>query len=138
MKTLKNKVVAGLVVCSLLAVAVLLALVTRQEVSLGSVVVGNDYQGRQITSSNASTTPLVLKTGAGSLGSVVITVPASSGNLKLYNSASTTATTSASLMLGFASSSDVAGTYTFDAEFTTGLQIDVPVGFDGQYVVTWR
>lgn len=138
MNTLRNKVIAGLVVCSLLAVAAVFSLIPKEEVALSSVVVGNDYQSQQLTTSNASTTPLVLKTGGGSFGSVVITVPASAGNMKFYDSASTTATTSSELMLGFTAAADVATTYTFDTEFSSGLQVDVPVGFDGQYTVTWR
>lgn len=133
-----KKLLASAVVAALLVLGTLFALPFRDDAVLGSAVVGNDYQYRQITTSNASTTPLVLKTGGGSLGSVVITVPASAGNLKFYNSASTTATTSSELMLGFTAAADVAGTYTFDSEFSTGLQLDVPVGFDGQYTVTWR
>lgn len=137
--TIKNKVVAGLIVCSLLAIAAVFALIPKEEIALSSVVVGNDYQSEQLTSTQASGTAVtLLKTGGGTLGSIVITVPAATGNVKFYDYASTTATTSSALMLGFTAAADVAGTYTFDSEFATGLTIDVPAGFDGQYTVTWR
>jgi len=107
--------------------------------TFGSVVVGNDYKSSELTSANASgTTAKLLKTGGGSLGSVVITVPASAGNVVFYNYASTTATSSAATMFSFTAAADVAGTYTFDTEFTTGLSVEVPAGFDGRYTVTYR
>lgn len=133
-----KSLITGVAFGAILAVGLYLAFGGAQSEQFGSVAVGNDYQSQQITTSNASTTPLVLKTGGATLGSVVITVPASAGNVKFYNSASTTATTSSLLELGFTAAADVAGTYTFDADFGTGLQLDVPVGFDGQYTVTWR
>lgn len=131
-----KSLITGVVLGAILAVGLYMAF--GQQDQFGSVAVGNDYNARQITTADASTTPLVLKTGSGSLGSVVITVPASAGDLKFYNSASTTATTSSLLKLGFTAASDVAGTYTFDSEFGTGIQLDVPVGFTGQYTFTWR
>jgi hypothetical protein len=101
--------------------------------------VSEDYNVEYVNSLDASSTvATVLKTGRGTLGSVVVTVPAGSGSVFLYDSASSTATTSTDTILGFAAASDVPATYSLDGEFSTGLTLEVTAGFDGQYVVTWR
>lgn len=110
-------------------------------VQLGSVVTGSDYESIHITSANASSTAAnFAKRGYGSLGSVVITKPATAGFINIYNATTTTAyaTSTAELLTAFDSSNDVAGTYTFDLEFSEGLQIDVPAGFNGEYTITYR
>lgn len=114
--------------------------VSDSSLSLGSVVTGSEYNSNRFSSADAQATTTVLaKTGQGTLGSVVITVPATAGYLDLFNATSTTHSTStAEALASFDSGSDVAGTYTFDSAFTSGLFVEVSQAFNGEYTITWR
>lgn len=112
-------------------------------VSEASTIVGNDYNSYYISSATASNTKMVtLKTGSGSLGSVVITnksVDTTYPHLTIYNASSTQATSTATVIAKFGTSTgETAGTYQFDATFSNGLSIEVPSGFNGSYTITWR
>lgn len=108
---------------------------------IGSVVVGNEYYSQHLTSANASSTSATFgKTGNATLGSVVITVPASAGTFNIYNATNTDAfaTSSGTLITSFSSASDVAGTYVFDTNVDQGIMFDITADFDGEYTVTYR
>lgn len=104
--------------------------------AFGSVPVGNDYIAYMASSTSATAnTPIVLKTKAGSLGSVVVQTTSSGAILRLYDSAA--ATSSSATIASFPTSAGV-GTYTFDQTINRGLVLEVPTGFNGIYTITYR
>jgi len=107
--------------------------------NLGSVRAGDEYQSKHLTSTNASSTAATTLRGSyGTLGSVIVTVPASTGYVEFYNATSGQPTSTATLLTKIDSASDVGGTYQFDLTVINGLKADVPVGFNGEYTVTYR
>lgn len=109
-----------------------------QNIALGSVVQGNDYQSVQLTSSDVGTTSL--RTLAGSVGSIVVASSSNAGAVNLYRISSTTdptATSSNTLIFSFPANTDE-GTYQFDVEYAGGLFIDVEPTFSGNYIMTYR
>lgn len=113
----------------------------------GSVIQGNEYQSTSTAAStlfgaqNAQTS--LLKTGQGSLAQVVIT-GANTGVLNFYNATTTDInkrtgnTATSSILIASFPASTVAGTYTFDAVFTTGLVYDVYSGNVPTTTIMWR
>jgi len=110
-----------------------------------STIQGNEYQEINFAASNAygaSTTAGTIKTGYGSLGSVVIT-GAAAGVLNFYdatttNSAKRDATQATStLLVASLPASLAAGTYTFDVTFSRGLIVDI-IGTAPTSTVTFR
>lgn len=131
---MQNKIIAILS-------AIIVLLGGYSATQIGSVVTGSEYNSATVRSTNASgTATMAIKSGQGTVGSVIVTVPASAGDIVLYNATSTTGYSSSTgrVLTKFTAASDVAGTYTFDASFTDGLYVDVPVGFTGEYVITYR
>ncbi len=103
-----------------------------------SVIVGNDYKSIEITALNASNTaPIRVKTGAGSLGSVVVASSSVAGYIKIYDGAFSTSSATTTRIVQFPPSA-APMTYVFDREITRGLLIEAPAGFDGSVVVTYR
>jgi hypothetical protein len=108
----------------------------------GSVGVSNEYLATS-TPWDSAIADGQIKSGAGSVGSVIIT---SVGDLKfnLYDATSTTAAnrpsnrraTSSALIGQF--SAATAGTYQVDAVFYDGLMIDVRSGNTGTTTITFR
>ena len=103
----------------------------------GSTLVGNDYIATSTAASGAYgatiTGSKLIRTGAGSLAQYVIT-GANTGVINFYNATTSDITkrapnlsTSTILIASFPASA-AANTYTFDAQFTTGLYIDVISG----------
>lgn len=108
-----------------------------------STIMGNEYKAYLVDSTDASSTsPITLKTVAGSVGSVIVTQGSGStgySHLTLYDATSSQPTTTARVLAKFGTTTGEAlGTYQFDMEFTSGLRIEVPVGFNGYYTVTYR
>lgn len=134
------------VLTSLAAILVaLIVLVPKLQVSpdgevLGSVTQGNEYFStttRNAVTGAELTNLKVLKVGAGSLGSVVIT-GAGTGIMNFYDATSTVtnaewATTSLAVFPG----STAAGTYTFDVAFSRGLLFE-EIGSVATSTITWR
>jgi hypothetical protein len=102
-----------------------------------SIVVGNDYQSVEVTSSTASTSPVIVKAGTGSLGSVIIASSTSGATFRIYDNAVATSSATSTRIVSFPVSA-AGGTYTFDREIIRGIVLEVPVGFNGSYVVTYR
>ena len=112
---------------------------------LGSVSVGNEYNATTTRSFNntALPSPTLIKTGSGTLGSVIVT-GAATGEWRLYDAT----TTNVSLRTGQAATSTLtfisfpaslaAGTYTFDMNFNTGLLYDFVGGVAGTSTITFR
>jgi hypothetical protein len=112
---------------------------TNQRVTLGSNTVGNDYYATTTDATwGAYAGGKLVKSGTGSLGSVIVTLT-SNGTLELYDATTTTnhsdhATTSLGLFR-----TTTAGTYVFDVEFKRGLVVVMnnTVGV-ASTTVTWR
>jgi ABC-type cobalt transport system substrate-binding protein len=114
---------------------------TSSRLNFGGVTVGNEYI--------ATTTPYygdwtdqLIKTGSGSIGSVVIT---KSGNVEFYllDATSTQAiatqgfNTTTKTLAAFPEDTAV-GTYTFDATFFDGLVLEVVRGSTGSSTILFR
>lgn len=114
------------------------------EERLGSVQPGGEYISAQVTSSTASSTGTTqLKSFAGTLGSVVITekntIATGYPSLTIYDATSTMATATANVLAKFSTTTaQDYGTYQFDTAYSYGLKIEVPVGFNGVYTITYR
>lgn len=114
--------------------------VARENQTFGSVTQGNEYistSTRSAVLGVAMTSPFVLKTGSGALGSVIIT-GAGAGQLNLYDGTSTAAHADyATTTLVTFPLSAAAGTYTFDVVFNRGLVYEV-VGTAPTSTISWR
>lgn len=106
-----------------------------------SVTVGNEYNATLITSAHASgTAKTILKPITGTLGSVIISSSSPTTTyplMTIYDATSTMATSTARKIAQFGGTPST-GTYTFDATVFYGLAVEVPVGFNGAYTITWR
>jgi hypothetical protein len=96
--------------------------------------VGMEYSYKNITSTNASSTASVsIKSGFGTLGSVIV-ASSSAAVIRVYDG---TATSTGTLIASFPASATV-GTYTFDVAVAKGVVLDVPSNHNGNYTVTFR
>jgi len=111
----------------------------------GSQVLGSGTEVNRstiLTSATASSTSsTTIRGGSGVLSSVAITKTSTAvtGNgIKFYDG--TTSTTSATLLLelGLNETVAVVTSYNLDLVFSKGLLVDVPAGFNGSAVVTYR
>jgi hypothetical protein len=116
-----------------------------------SVPIGNEYHSNIATSTMASASAgTLIKTGTGTLGSLIITKPATAGDsLKVYDATSTATTTYQTYdntqttktygrLVSEIASATIAGTYTFDLTLYKGLVIEIPSSWNGIYTITWR
>lgn len=109
-------------------------------IPVASVAEGNSYYSTT-TPINGYTSSLI-KSGYGTLGSVVITV-AGTNSFILYDTTTTDAikrskTTSSLPILAVFPASVVAGTYTFDTTFNDGLLLNVVTLGTGTSTITYR
>lgn len=148
---MKDKIVPVVIVALMLVVAFLIgakkpAHVVTVDRNVGSVEVSSEYSRLNIANSavyGATTTPRrtstagTIKTGSGALGSIVIT-GAAAGLMNFYDATTSDVTkrtdnvATSSILLASIPASLVAGTYTFDIEFKTGLFVDI----NGTYPTT--
>jgi len=119
---------------ALVAIFLGVLFVNRPQTAIGSTIQGNDYSRLNLaggTAFGATTTVSVLgkglvKTGQGSLGSVVIT-GANTGILNFYDATTSNVNkrtgnkATSTILLASIPASLAAGTYTFDIAFYTGL-----------------
>ena len=112
-----------------LCILVFLGLSYYKSPPLGSVSVSNEYNS---TTTNALSAPLaLLKTGQGSLGSVVVTGAGTTGRMDFYNATTsnvnlrTGKVATSSIWLASFGATEAAGTYVFDVFFTKGLLVDI-------------
>jgi len=113
---------------------------------VGSAVQGNDYHATSTASNavyGAFTGDKLVKTGHGSLGSVIIT-GANTGIVNFYNATTSDVTkrtgnkaSTTQLMVSIPAST-VAGAYVFDVEFTDGLLVELESGNMPTTTITYR
>lgn len=144
MTILVSKILAAMAAVALLLGGVVA--LTVQDLSLGSVAVSNEYQATSTAESadrGAFTGSRVIKTGRGTLGSVMIT-GAATGIVYLYDATTTNAdfraaskATTTLLIVEFPAST-AEGTYVFDISFNDGLYFDLASGVMPTTTVTFR
>lgn len=109
---------------------------------LGSIQDGQAYNATTTLSGFIPGVPTggmkLIKTGGGTLGSVVITKSAA-GSLELYDATTTVngAVYGTTTLASFDATA-LAGTYTFDVAFSTGLLVVVPAGNLSTTTITYR
>lgn len=119
------RVIGGIVLAVILVLggAALVGNLNAQKVQ-GSVNIANDYHS---TTTDATwTSPRLIQTGNGTLGSVVITT-AGTGRLSLYDATTTNSslrTKSGTTTLANFNVTTTVGTYTFDSQFYDGLIVE--------------
>lgn len=133
----------GLILTSVFLLGFLVGFIaTGSSSPLGSIMEGGEYNSYYASSAIASSSPILLKTGWGSLGSIVVsstTAATGYAPITVYDAASTTAATStATVLVKFSDDSQLNGTYVYDLSFSTGLMIEVPAAFNGLYTITYR
>lgn len=132
---------------ALLIIAVAFVLLQKPPIANGSVPQGSDYVATTTGSINAYGQTVissrVLKSTYGSLDSVVIT-GANTGIFNLYDATTsdvtkrTNNTPTSTILLANFPASVVAGTYTFDAQFSTGLYVDLISGVMPTSTIMYR
>lgn len=109
---------------------------------IGSVDRGGEYTATSTvdTSWPSATAFKTIRTGAGTLGSIVVasTSPSTAGLPSLRCFDSSVSTTTASSTLAVMGDQAAAGTYTFDVDFRAGLICEATPSFKGAYTITWR
>lgn len=101
------------------------------ENGLGSVNRANEYQSTT-TASGTTAGDYVIKSGTGTLGSIVV-ASSSASTFTILDANGTATTTVATLKASIGEA-----TYTFDLNLFNGLIITVPSSFNGQYITTYR
>lgn len=111
--------------------------------SFGSVAVSNEYQATTTYAGHPDVDGVrVVRTGQGSLGSVVIT-GANTGLISIYNATTSDISqrspdkASSTILIADFPASAAAGTYTFDVLYTDGLLI-VQSGAEATSTITYR
>lgn len=125
----------------MLVVIVLLVVKSPSTLPLGSISDGQSYNSTTTKAFSWTNLP-VLKTGSGTLGSVVLTGVAA-GNITLYDATTSNVSlrtgqkATSTIYLGSVPNSAAAGTYTFDTTFNDGLLVDVQATTPTS-TITWR
>lgn len=138
-----------IILCSLIIgvlVFVGFQLIYTEQVNIASVSQGSGYNATSTAGGavyGAFTGDQLLKTGWGTLGSVVIT-GANTGIVNFYNAttsnvlARTKNIASSTILMASMPASLVAGTYVFDTVFTSGLLVELESGIMPTTTITWR
>ncbi len=128
MTSLKNNL--GLIgVCAALLMTALLIVWARPEPVEGSVSLNSEYHATT-TTTGSYLGEVVLQTGVGTLGSVVIT-GAAAGIINIYDATTSDITkraasmSTSSILLATFPASAATGTYTFDRVFYNGLYTSI-------------
>ena len=124
------------------------AIQTFEEPSLGSVGVTDEYYSTSTAANTGgflrATNPTLIKTGQGTLGSVIVLKAGTAGGyFNIYNATTTSinkrsgGVATSSIIITSLPTDLAAGTYTFDVVFTTGLIVDWS-GTIGTTTITYR
>ena len=123
---------------ALTILVLLVVAVANRDAVFGSVIQSQEYQYRYVDITDASSTvPIVLSSGNGVLGSIVVASSTYNGTLTVYNATSTEATSTAEVITVF-SLSNTPNTYTFVVSAPKGVKVWVDSAFDGKYTITYR
>jgi hypothetical protein len=130
-----KKTIIVLLSLILLSLAMMIYLESGDQPQIGSVTVGNEYYATTTAGSATgfayATTPFLIKKGQGTLGSVIVAKAGTAGgSMNFYNATTTNVSlrtgnvATTSIIFASVPSDLAAGTYTYDAVFTTGLLVD--------------
>lgn len=119
------------------AVVILISLAVVDRGVFGSTIDGQEYYSQYIGTTQSTSTSVSIKSGLGTLGSVVVasTTPFA---FTLYDASSTQSTTTATKLMKFAASGQSNGTYQYDVSVKYGIKADLPANWDGLFVVTYK
>lgn len=136
-----NKLLTSIVIILLFFVGVLAYVFTStKDVPVGSVNRASEYHSTNLKDiTGSSTTGTLIKTGAGTIGSLVLATTAAQ-SITIYDVASAAnyaSTTLSTKVITFATST-AAGTYTIDRAIEKGLVIYAPVTPTAESIITWR
>lgn len=140
-----TKTIESMAIILLLMAAVILMGWYGVKPTEGSAIVGNDYRATTTVPiiSGTFASPLTIKPGPGSFGSIIITgantgvlqfVDATTSNVNLRTGQKATST----ITIAEISSNLAAGTYVFDYEFTNGLLVTNLGGTAPTSTITYR
>ena len=134
-------IISSVVACVLILFGVFYVNNLSEPAVLGSISDSNAYEAL-VTATGITANKDLIKTGSGTLGSVVIT-GAAAGTFEIYDATTTnstlrtiTATSSLKKLASFPTNA-AAGTYTFDVAFTQGMIVAF-TGTQGTTTITWR
>lgn len=132
---------AGLSLLMVIALFVTIVRDGTQKVD-ASVSTGDGYMFKVASSSSASATvPYKVRGGSGILGSIIISSssPSVSTNLiRVYDSTGQATSSATSTLIASIRPGVSEQTLTFDVNVIRGIALDIPVGFNGFYIVTYR
>lgn len=136
-----KKTIGTMIVIVLLLGVYLFGVVNRESPTIGSIQDGQAYNSTTTDQGWVDSTRFrLIKTGDGTLGSVVITLSSATA-FNLYDATTTVnggiyGTTT----LAKFGASATSGTYTFDVDFTKGLIVEFPTGqvTPASTTITWR
>jgi len=137
MKTIKSTYLLPAIITAMAITALLFSIFYNStQTAMGSTIQGSDYQATT-TAANAVygsfTAGKLIKSGPGSLGTVVIT-GANTGVVNIYDATTTDITqrtgnkASSTILIASLPASLVAGDYIFDIALSTGLYVDLVSG----------
>lgn len=148
MKTAKSKFVLPAIFTAMAITALLFSIFYNStQTAMGSTIQGSDYQATTTAQSTAYgttiTTSKLVKSGPGSLGTVVIT-GANTGVVNFYDATTTDVTkrtnniATSSILIASLPASLVAGDYIFDIALSTGLYVDLVSGNMPTSTISYR
>lgn len=138
-KNINRPFVAAVLILGVLVIGLFFAFNRPMTVEGGSLE--GDYATTTLSTSASATAKSMLKNAPGALGNVVISSssPVTVYPLvTIYDATSTMATSTSRILARFGGVNQQHGTYIFDAAAIYGIAVEVPVGFDGAYTITWR
>lgn len=116
---------------------ILLGVLTFKSTPQGKTILGGGNEAYQSTTTpTISGQMLMVKTGQGVVGNVVIGVT-SATTFELRNATATTDVSSTTI-LSMAASPAIGSTLTLDVAFDRGLAIVFPASFTGRYTITYK
>lgn len=152
---MKTYAISGIVVIVIVGLFVVLRGGDSEKIDLGSIDATGGYFSTTTDSTFVNTAVArQLKLGPGILGSIIVSSTSpefttAGTSFGLYDGYGITSTSSATSTLARLKGTNVAtaqtavsganqGTFVYDAVFTKGLLLDVPLGFNGIITVTWK
>lgn len=132
-------------ICLLILLTIMGIFVFSTKDTYGSAIQGQEYNATSTANGGYGwgTTVGLIKTGQGSLGSIVLS-GTSAGVLAVYDATTTDVTkrtgnrATSTIIRGRIDSGQIAGTYTFDVSFSDGLIGVLEAGTMPTTTITWR
>lgn len=146
MKSVSVKYSLAGIITAMIITALFFSFYNQTHVALGSTIQGNDYQATTTAGSSvygSITGSKLIKTGYGSLGTVVIT-GANTGIVNIYDATTTDITkrtgntATATILIASLPASLTTGDYVFDTALSWGLYVDLVSGIMPTTTIAFR